>query len=78
MPGMTVLLHNEEDVADIHADGALQLRLVEIVAAHGLPVAVESQAHELAVGIEHGAAAVAARDVVVGDEADGHLSLIHI
>ncbi len=70
------LLYHEQDVANVHADGALRLRFVKDVAAHGFPVAVEGQSQELAFGVEHGAARIAARDVVVGDEAYFHFALL--
>ena len=53
----------------------MQVLLEVDVAAHGFAVAVEGQADEVAVGIQHGRAAVAAGDVVVGDEAGGQLTL---
>ena len=71
---LTIFLDDEQHVADIYPDAALQAGLVEIIAAHGLPIAVESQAEELTARVEHGAARVTARDVVIRNEADLHLS----
>ena len=70
---LTVFLDDEQHVADIYPDTALQAGFVKVVAAHGLPVTVESQAEQLAARVEHGAARVAARNVVVRDEAHLHL-----
>ena len=48
----TELVHEEEHVADIHADAALEVRLEHHVAGHRLPVAVEGETDQAAVSIE--------------------------
>ena len=63
------LFHREEDIADIHADAALEVRLKHDIGAHGLPVAVKCKADEFALGVEDRRAGVAAGDVVVCKEA---------
>ena len=68
------LVHEIKDVADIYTDASCQ-SLVEVdVGAEAVPVAVEGETDQLSLAIEHGAAGVAARDVVVGEEAELHLS----
>ena len=74
--GVGHLVDDEQQVAHVHADGALHLVLEGDVAAHGLPVAVEGQTDEVAVGVNHRTAGVAARDVVGGDEVDHQLALL--
>ena len=68
---MAPAIHHEEDVADVDADAAGQLRVEEDVAGERVPVAVEGQANEAVLAVEHGTARVAARDVVGGDEMQG-------
>ena len=63
------LVDDEEHVAYVYGDAALQLRLEGYVARHRLPVAVEGEAYEAAVAVEHRRARIAARDVEVGEEA---------
>ena len=58
--GTGVLVDGPEHVADVHADGALQIGFVGDVAAHGFPVAVKSCAYQLTFGVHTGAAGVAA------------------
>jgi hypothetical protein len=74
--GTGELVDGPQHVTDVHADGALQLGLEGDVAAHGLPVAIEGDADEFAVAVDHRAAAVAARDVVVADEAGDQLAVL--
>ena len=66
---MSPLVDEEEDKADIHTDASLERGVEADVARHGLPVAVEGQADELALTVEHRGATVAARNVVVREEA---------
>ena len=51
--GIGHLVDDEQQVAHVHADGALHFVLEGDVAAHGLPVAVEGQTNEVAVGVDH-------------------------
>ena len=49
-----VLVHNEQDVANVHADGALKFVLEKDVSRHGLPVAVKGHADQLALPLIKG------------------------
>ena len=71
---MSPLVHHEEHEADIDADAACQLLVEEDVAREAVPVAVEGESDEFTLTVEHGRAAVAAGDVVVGEEAELHLA----
>ena len=53
----------------------MQVGLEGDVAAHGLPVAVEGESDDARVTVEDGAAGVAARDVVVREEAELQIAL---
>ena len=77
MAGAAELVHEEEDVAAVHADAALEVWLEHHVAGHRLPVAVEGQSDELAVGVEDRAAGVAAGDVVGGEETAREVAVGH-
>ena len=74
--GTGILLDDEERVADVHAGGALRRGAEGDVARQAFVVAVEGGADELAAGVEHGAAGVAAGVVRVHDEAHGHPSVL--
>ena len=50
--GPSELVHDEQHIADVHADASLELRLEHHIAAHRFPVAVESQPDQLPVCIE--------------------------
>ena len=67
--GMSPAVHHEEDEADVDADAACQLLVEEDVAGKAVPVAVECQSYQFTLAVEHRRAAVATRDVVVGEEA---------
>ena len=54
--GACVLVDDEEHVADVDVDGALEFWLEVHVAAHGFPVAVEGKAEEFALGVHDRAA----------------------
>ena len=62
---LTPFVDHEEDVADVHADCALQIGFELDVTTHSFPVAIESKTDQTAVLIEYGATGVTARDVVV-------------
>ena len=65
---------DEEDVADVQGDVAAEIG-VKLDVAHGaFPDAVEVDADQAALGVDDGAAGVAAGGVVGGDEADRHLA----
>ena len=66
----TELVDDEEHIAGIHIDTALQSRVEHDIATQSLPVAVEGQTDEFTVSVHDGAAGVATGDVVVGKEAD--------
>ena len=53
---------DEEDVAHIYVDAALEGRVELEVAGERFDIAVEGKADELALGVEHGGAGVAARE----------------
>ena len=63
-------LEDPHDVTDIDGDGALQFIFERNVTAHRFPVAVEGEADQVAVRVEHGAARVASCDVGAVDEAN--------
>ena len=67
---------DEEDVAHIYVDAALEGRVELEVAGERFDVAIKGQTDEFALGVEHARAAVAARDVVVGEEAGGQLAVL--
>ena len=48
------------------------------VAAHRIPVSVESQSYKLSLSVKHGASGVSARDVVVRQEAELHFAAFFI
>ena len=73
--GTGEFVDDEEAVADVEADVAAVVGVEEEVAHGAFPAAVEVDAYELSVGIEHRAAAVAAGGVVGGNEAHGHLTI---
>ena len=58
------LVEDEEHVADVQRDAALQVVIEVDVAAQRFPVAVEGAADEVAFAVNDRAAGVAARDVV--------------
>ena len=67
---------DEEDVTDVQGDVAAEVG-VELDVAHGaFPYAVEVDADQAALGVDDGAAGVAAGGVVGGDEADGNLAVM--
>ena len=67
---------DEEDVAHIYVDAALEGRVELEVAGERFDIAIEGETDEFALGVEHARAAVAARDVVVGEEAGGQLAVL--
>ena len=71
------LVKDEEHVADVEGNATLQVVVEVDVAAQRLPVAVEGAADESAFTVDDGAAGVSARDVVGGQEADGHGAVGH-
>ena len=74
MVGVSDLVDDEEDVADVKGDVAADLRIEDDVAHGAFPHAVEVEADEVSVGVDHRAAGVAACSVVCGYEAYGNLS----
>ena len=52
----------------MHRDGAVGLDIVDVIADQRFDIAVENQAHNLAVAIDHRRPGIAADDVVGGDE----------
>ena len=71
------LVHQEQNVADVHTDATLQVRLEHDVAGHALPVAVEGKADQLTVRIEDRTAGIASGDVIVGEEAARQVAVRH-
>ena len=72
--GVSPLVHQVEHIADVYTDAAGQA-LVEVdVRAEAVPVAVEGKTNQLALAVEHRAARVTAGNIVVGEEAELHLS----
>ena len=49
-----ILVDDEQHVAYVDGDAALQLRLEGYVSRHGLPVAVEGEAYEAAAAVQYG------------------------
>ena len=64
-------LHEPQHEADIDADASRDRAVEADVGREGIPVAVEGQADELALAVKHRATAVASRDVIGGEEAEG-------
>ena len=71
------LVEDEEHVADVQRDAALQIVIEVDVAAQRFPVAVEGATDEVTFAVNDRAAGVAARDVVGRQEADGHGAVGH-
>ena len=65
MVGVGDLVDDEEDVADVKGDVAADLRIEDDVAHGAFPYAVEVEADEVSVGVDHRAAGVAAGGVVL-------------
>ena len=70
------LVYDEEDIADVYVDAALEIRLEHHVAAHGLPVSVECKADELATCVHDRASGVTSCDVIVAEERHRHLAVL--
>ena len=75
MAGAAQFLNEEEDVADIDADAALEVRFEHHIGRHGLPVAVKRKADQFALRVQYRRARIAARDVVVRQETGMDLSV---
>ncbi len=75
---MSPAVHHEQHVANVNANAAGELRVEEDVAGERVPVAVEGQSDETVLSVEHGRAAVAARDVVGGEEAELHVARLRV
>mgnify|MGYP006390704323 CR=1 FL=1 len=71
-----VLLDNEEDITDIHSDGALKLRLEGYIARHRLPVAVEGKTDKLTLRVHNGRARVTTRNIAVYKECYGEVAIL--
>src|SRR5690606_6417987 len=64
-----------DDDARVHADGARHVVGEDEAVAEALDVAVEDEADEPELGVDHRAARVAADDVAGADEAEGRLEV---
>ena len=71
MPGVEDLVEGLHDGAGVHGEAAVHTGIEVVAARVALDVAIEGQAHQLAPLVHHGAAGVAADDVVGGDEVVG-------
>ena len=74
--GVSPLIHHEEHVSNVDADAACQSFIEVDVARQAIPVSVECQSDEMAVSVEHRAAGVTSRDVVIGEEAELQLAAV--
>ena len=74
--GTGVLVDDEQHVADVNVDGALQFGFEVDVAAHGFPVAVKGQTDEFALTIHDGAAGVTTGDIVSRQEAHDEFAVV--
>ena len=72
MPCTCELVDNEEHIADVDADIATDVGVVDEVAHRAFPAAVKVEAEELAFGIQNRAARVAACGVHTGGESHVH------
>ena len=68
------LVDDKEAVSYIEADVAAVVGVEQEVAHGAFPAAVEVDAYQLAVGIQHRTAAVAAGGVIGGDESHCHFA----
>ena len=68
--GVSPLVDHVDHIPDVNANAAREVGVEVDVGRQAVPVAVESEADELPLAVEHWRAAVAARDVVVGKEAE--------
>ena len=74
--GLTPLVYHKKYKADIDTYATLQRAVETDIARHRLPVAIEGQAYQLALAIEHGTARVTASDIIVGNEAEVHIARV--
>ena len=72
--GMSPLVHQVEHVSDINTDTACEFVVEEDIARQTIPVAVECKSDEFALSVEYRRTAITACDVVVGEEAELHLT----
>ncbi len=70
MDGVAEVVHHPVHVAAVRLDGRLTCGLASQSLLGQLPVAVECQAHKLAIGIHRRRAGIATDDVQVGQEID--------
>ncbi len=52
--GVAPLVDDEEHIAHVDADASLQVAVERDVARHGFPVAIEGQAQQFSLAVEHG------------------------
>ena len=70
---MAPAVDHEGDEADIYTDASCQTMVEVDVGGQTVPVAVEGEAYEASLAVEHRRTAIATGDVVVGEEAELHL-----
>ena len=75
MTGTAELVYDEKDITDVYIDTSLEIRFEHHIAAHRLPVAVESQTDQFSACIHDRASRVTSGDVVVAEETCHHLAL---
>ena len=63
--GTGIFINDKKHVTNINIDGALQLGFEGDVAAHGFPIAIESDADKFTISINNRASGVTAGNVVV-------------
>lgn len=70
-----IFVDDKEHISGVEADASLEVFFEIDVPGHGLAIAVESKADEIAVSIKHRRTTVATGDVVSGDEAGGQFAV---
>ena len=62
---LSPLIDHEEYIANIYANGTLEVGFELDVPTHGFPVTIESKTNQLAIAIEDGATGVTTGNVII-------------
>ena len=76
MRSSRVFVDDEQGVADVYTCCSLGGRTEGNVASQTFVIAVKAGTYQFSFGIEHGTAGIASRNVIIGDKADIHFSLL--
>ena len=74
--GVSPFVHHIEHETNVYTDASCQSFVEVDVARQAIPVSVECQSNEMAVSVEHRAAGVTSRDVIIGEEAELQLAAV--